>query len=40
MINKDLLYSTENYIWYLVITYKEKESEAEHLKLTQSVNKL
>ena len=25
--NKDLLYSTENYTQYLVITYKGKESE-------------
>ena len=25
--NKNLLYSTENYIQYLVITYNEKESE-------------
>ena len=27
IINKDLLYSTENYIQYLVITYNGKESE-------------
>ena len=30
-INKDLLYSTGNYIQYLVITYNEKESEKEYL---------
>ena len=30
-INKDLLYSTGNYIQYLVITYNGKESEKEHL---------
>ena len=28
-INKDLLYSTGNYILYLVITYSGKESEKE-----------
>ena len=33
--NKDLLYSTGNYIQYLVITYNGKESEAVYLKLTQ-----
>ena len=33
--NKDLLYSTGNYIQHLVITYNGKESEAVHLKLTQ-----
>ena len=27
MNNKDILYSTGNYIQYLVITYNEKESE-------------
>ena len=29
-INKDLLYSTGNYIQYLVITYSRKESEKEY----------
>ena len=29
-INKDLLYSTGNYIQYLVITYSGKESEKEY----------
>ena len=33
--NKDLLYSTRNYIQYLIIAYNEKESEAVHLKLIQ-----
>ena len=28
--NKDLLYSTGNYIQYLVITYNGKESEKEY----------
>ena len=36
--NRDLLYSTENCIKYLIITHNEKESENEyiyvHLKLT------
>ena len=31
--NKDLLYSTKNYIQYLRITHDGKESEAVHLKL-------
>ena len=30
-INKDLLYSTGNYIQYLVITYNGKESEKEYI---------
>ena len=30
-INKDLLYSTENYIQYLVIIYNGKESEKEYV---------
>ena len=29
--NKDILYSTGNYIQYFVITYKEKESEKEDI---------
>ena len=29
--NKVLLYSTRNYIQYLVITYNGKESEKEHI---------
>ena len=29
--NKDLLYSTENYTQYLVITYNGKESEKEYI---------
>ena len=29
--NKDLVYSTGNYTQYFVITYKEKESEKEHI---------
>ena len=29
--NKDLLYSAENYIQYLVITYNGKESEKEYI---------
>ena len=33
--NKDLLYSTGNYIQYLAITYNGKESVAIPLKLTQ-----
>ena len=35
--NKDLLYSTENYIQYLVITYSENESEKECIKLNHCV---
>ena len=31
--NKDLLYSTGNYIWYLVINYKEKE----YMYITESL---
>ena len=30
-LNKDLLYSTGNYIQYLVIPYNGKESEKEHI---------
>ena len=30
---KDLLYCTENYIQYLVITYKGKESEKEQIQI-------
>ena len=33
MINKDLMYSTGNYIQYLVITYNGKESGKEYLYL-------
>ena len=33
--NKDLLYSTWDYIQYLVTTYNGKASEVVHLKLTQ-----
>ena len=29
--NKDVLYSTENYTQYLVITYNGKESEKEYI---------
>ena len=29
--NKDQLYGTGNYTQYFVITYKEKESEKEHI---------
>jgi len=29
--NKDLLYSTGNYIQYLAITYNREESEKEHM---------
>ena len=29
--NKDLLYSTGNYIQYLIVTYKGKESEKEYI---------
>ena len=32
-INKDLLYSTGNYIQYLVITYNGKESEKEQIDM-------
>ena len=31
--NKDLLYSTGNYIQYLIITYNRKESEKEYIHL-------
>ena len=31
--NKDLLYSTGNYMQYLVITYNAKESEKEYILL-------
>ena len=30
-INRDLLYSIRNYTQYLIITYKEKESEKEQI---------
>ena len=30
-INKDILYSTGNYIQYLIITYNGKESEKENI---------
>ena len=33
--NKDLLFSTWNYIQYLIITYNVNESEAVYLELTQ-----
>ena len=33
MNNKDLLYSTGNYIQYLVITYNGKECEKEHMHI-------
>ena len=33
MNNKDLLYSTGNYIQYLVITYNGKASEKEHIHI-------
>jgi len=29
--NKDLLYSPENYVQYLIITYSGKESEKEYI---------
>ena len=38
--NKDLLYSTGNYIQYLVITYNGKEYEKEKLKLSSLKNQL
>ena len=36
--NKDLLYSTGNYIQYLVITYNEKEYEKEYRYMCVSLN--
>ena len=33
MNNKDLLYSTGNYVQYHVISYNEKESEKELMKV-------
>ena len=35
-LHKDLLYSTENYIQYLVITYNGKESENIYIYITES----
>ena len=35
MNNKDLLYSTGNYIQCLIITYNGKESEKEHMYYNQ-----
>ena len=35
-INKGLLYSTGNYIQYLVITYDGKESEKEYIYIAES----
>ena len=35
--NKDLLYSTGNYIQYLLITYNEKESEREYIYICMCV---
>ena len=37
MSNKDLLYSTGNYIQYLVITYNGKESEKEYIYISESL---
>ena len=34
-INKDLLYSTGNYIQYLVVTYNAKESEKEYIHISK-----
>ena len=35
--NKDLLYSTGNYIQYLKIVYNGKESEKEYIYITKSL---
>ena len=35
--NKDLLYSTGNYIQYLIITYNGKESEKQYIDLSKSL---
>ena len=35
--NKDLLYSTGNYIQYLAITYNGKESEKEYIYISESL---